>query len=235
MASGTRQLIRTLVLVCGVAWLSTTAPIHGVHDACAQDPASAGDVSSPSGPSEQAAAPTGPSGASGAEAEQPADVFDLRGKVVDPKGQPVKGARVYLIYGTSAHLPPPKVRATTGADGTFRFAAANSELDTSQASQPWLASVIVAVAEGYGVDVGPTFCFDASGTILEPLKSTPSYSMVLSVVREGTSMVIRERSFRIGSGVTEQVDASPLTPEQHNKAKRQFRETFGREPPIGKD
>lgn len=37
---------------------------------------------------------------------------------------------------------------------------------------------------------------------------------------EGTSMVIRKRSFPIESGVMKQLDVSPLTPEEQNKAKR---------------
>ncbi|MHC4402847.1 MAG: carboxypeptidase regulatory-like domain-containing protein [Planctomycetota bacterium] len=120
-----------------------------------------------------------------AEDEATSDSFDFRGKVVNPDGKPVEGAKIYLIYGTPLHPPRPGVRATTSADGSFRFTAAKSELDISpHVNESWLGSMIVAVAEGYGVDVGPTFCFDASGTLLDPLRSDPSYSMLQSMIRK---------------------------------------------------
>jgi hypothetical protein len=80
----------------------------------------------------------------------------IAGRVVDRKGQPVAGAKVYLYFDFGepvTHPPiPPPVRATTGADGRFRFTA---KVGLSLSS-PWAFHDIypgprlAAFAEGYG-------------------------------------------------------------------------------------
>jgi RNA polymerase sigma factor (sigma-70 family) len=88
------------------------------------------------------------------EADPPVEV---RGRVLGPQGRPVAGARLYVGYvrrrnepEAVAHRPAYPLRATSGADGSFRFTFAHSELDERylDASRP----VVVAVADGLGPD-----------------------------------------------------------------------------------
>src|SRR5262249_50841193 len=90
--------------------------------------------------------------APGDEADAPVAVS---GRVLDPGGKPLAGARLYVGYSARRYpqdfqrrqtAPPP--RATSAADGRFRFAFARSELDAR-----WLDDArpaVVAVADGYG-------------------------------------------------------------------------------------
>jgi RNA polymerase sigma factor (sigma-70 family) len=75
----------------------------------------------------------------------------LRGRVLDPDGKPVKGAR---LYSPHVKKDPPDTddditvvqRGVTGADGRFRVT-----IPPSDARLDWGAS-LVAAADGYGVD-----------------------------------------------------------------------------------
>jgi RNA polymerase sigma factor (sigma-70 family) len=90
--------------------------------------------------------------APGAEADAPVAVS---GRVLNPGGKPLAGARLYVGY--SARRYPRDfqrrqtaypLRATSAADGRFQFAFARSELDAR-----WLDDArpaVVAVADGYG-------------------------------------------------------------------------------------
>jgi RNA polymerase sigma factor (sigma-70 family) len=83
--------------------------------------------------------------------------IEVKGRVLNPEGQPLAGARIYIGY--SAHqfgLYSPErqtaypLRATSGADGRFRFSFARTDLD-----ERWLDDsrpAVIAVAEGYGPD-----------------------------------------------------------------------------------
>jgi RNA polymerase sigma factor (sigma-70 family) len=91
-----------------------------------------------------------------------ADVpIDVSGRVLDPAGRPFAGATLYVGYSAHRYTPfitpdvpfrqpPYPPRATSGADGRFHFAFAQSELDAR-----WLDDArpaVVAVAGGYGPD-----------------------------------------------------------------------------------
>jgi RNA polymerase sigma factor (sigma-70 family) len=91
-----------------------------------------------------------------------ADVpIDVRGRVLDPAGQPFAGAKLYMGYSIRRYAPPAApeapfrptpyaLRATSEADGQFHFAFARSELDAR-----WLDErrpAVVAIADGYGPD-----------------------------------------------------------------------------------
>ena len=81
----------------------------------------------------------------------------VSGRVLDPAGRPFAGARLYVGYAprrsepdSTAHRPAYPLRATSGADGGFRFVFTRSGLDERylDASRP----VVVAVADGLGLD-----------------------------------------------------------------------------------
>jgi RNA polymerase sigma factor (sigma-70 family) len=99
-------------------------------------------------PKEEAKPPT-PAKPQGAKAaDQPAGVA-VSGRVLDPQGEPVKGARLIFLYGSSRKYPE-KAWATSAADGRFKFTVANMLLD-----DPWYennrdGTYVVAGADGYG-------------------------------------------------------------------------------------
>ncbi len=89
---------------------------------------------------------------SGARAGGAAESVRVRGRVLNPDGKPVAGAKLYLRYDSPKPLDSP-VRATSGDDGRFEFTFARSDLDTTYSDNP--ASQVAAVAPGYGFDVAP--------------------------------------------------------------------------------
>ncbi|MHC4404013.1 MAG: M56 family metallopeptidase [Planctomycetota bacterium] len=155
------------------------------------------EVVSTFGPSQADQATPGPAGASKAEPDKAADVFDFRGRVVDPEGKPVEGAKLYMIYGIHLYggpvtVPAPKVRAVTDIEGNFRFTMMESEFDDAKRGP---GGMVVAMADGYGVDFGASYCFDVSGKSVERFKSDPmAYSYALSRIREadGTLRLVKD-------------------------------------------
>jgi protocatechuate 3,4-dioxygenase beta subunit len=108
---------------------------------------------------EKAAVPApAPNGSNRRAAPRDEDAqINVSGRVLDPKGQPLAGARLYVGY-SARRLPQgfhPRAtafrrRATSGADGRFHFAFAGSELDARSLDDSRPA--VVAVADGYGPD-----------------------------------------------------------------------------------
>jgi predicted thioesterase len=79
----------------------------------------------------------------------------ISGRVVDRKAQPVAGAKVYLYVDADEPLthPPisPPVRATSDADGRFRFTVDRVKLASGPVRNGRYPSVLLAAfAEGYG-------------------------------------------------------------------------------------
>lgn len=74
---------------------------------------------------------------------------EFRGQVLDPDGKPFAGAKLHFIYPTPKELPIP-VRATSDAEGRFRFRVAKTEFDRAKL-EPWEEAIVVAAAEGYGL------------------------------------------------------------------------------------
>ncbi|HKI20080.1 MAG TPA: carboxypeptidase-like regulatory domain-containing protein, partial [Isosphaeraceae bacterium] len=78
----------------------------------------------------------------------------IAGHVVDRKGQPVAGAKVYLYVNPDealTHTPiSPPVRATSGADGRFRFTIDRIELASGIVRNGYPRVFLAAFAAGYG-------------------------------------------------------------------------------------
>jgi RNA polymerase sigma factor (sigma-70 family) len=91
----------------------------------------------------------------------------VTGRVLGPDGRPAEGARLYLdfdrkdLQDVEANLMPREdarepalpVRATTGADGRFRFTFRRFEQEV--AADEVLPRMVAAFADGYGFDVVP--------------------------------------------------------------------------------
>jgi RNA polymerase sigma factor (sigma-70 family) len=100
----------------------------------------------------------------GEEGDEGQEVI-VSGRVRGPDGGPVAGARLYLdfdrkdLVDVEGYLltqgkpkePPLPVRATTGADGRFRFTFRCTEQETAAASL--LLRMVAAFAEGHGFDL----------------------------------------------------------------------------------
>jgi RNA polymerase sigma factor (sigma-70 family) len=78
-------------------------------------------------------------------ADTAADKVEVKGRVLDPDGKPVKGAEVLLIrepWSDAGAKARRSVRATSDADGRFQFGASRAEFEH------W--TTLVAVTPGYG-------------------------------------------------------------------------------------
>lgn len=86
---------------------------------------------------------------------RPEDSVAARGRVLDPDGRPLSGARLYVWGGLRSDRNPP-VRATTDFAGRFAFTVAASELEHRDPLRPWWRNVVVvAVAADYGPNFVP--------------------------------------------------------------------------------
>jgi RNA polymerase sigma factor (sigma-70 family) len=91
-----------------------------------------------------AAPPSSEGEKSAARPERLGDTATVEGRVLGPDGRPVAGASVRLGSGATKAGKAWPVRATTGADGRFRFAANKAEMRRG--------ATLVATAAGHGSD-----------------------------------------------------------------------------------
>jgi RNA polymerase sigma factor (sigma-70 family) len=78
-----------------------------------------------------------------------AQTVEFHGRVVDPEGKPVAGAKLVFVH-FSAEKVPEKVWATTASDGAFHFSVPKRIEETLWLQTPRELTYVVAVAEGYG-------------------------------------------------------------------------------------
>jgi RNA polymerase sigma factor (sigma-70 family) len=81
----------------------------------------------------------------------------VSGRVVDPDGKPVSGAKLIFLYRSGRNIPK-KVWATSSAEGRFTFAVPVKEVErngyiVSFSEMPWGDTHVLAVADGYGFAV----------------------------------------------------------------------------------
>ncbi len=79
-----------------------------------------------------------------------ADAIVFHGRVVDPDGRPFAGAKLYLNYfNWSERDAAPPLRATSDADGRFRFSVEKSYFELPYLER-WRNAQVVALADGFG-------------------------------------------------------------------------------------
>ncbi|HVC99228.1 MAG TPA: carboxypeptidase-like regulatory domain-containing protein, partial [Pirellulales bacterium] len=121
-----------------VSLITLQAAAYGLEDSPAAAPAAADEGATPVGSKRNS--PT-----------DPKNLAIVRGRVLDPLGQPLAGAKLSLSY-PSSNLLEPQPLGTSGANGEFDFRIEKSQLDTSRMADPWTMAKIIAAAEGFGFD-----------------------------------------------------------------------------------
>ena len=165
-------LLTTIVLGAGIAFYAKAPELP----APAQDSLPRSDLSALSKPIQHPPEPFWD------QSEVPVEVS---GQVLDPHGKPVAGAELYVGYSLRRILrrtmpenpfevqtrPGPSTRrATTSADGRFRFRFATSELDARVLDDARPA--VMAVAAGYGpewAELGPSAVGDLKLRLVDDL------------------------------------------------------------------
>ncbi len=85
-----------------------------------------------------------------AQATDPKDSAIFSGRVLDPDGKPVAGAKLHLIAHPWAKPEPVHLQTTSTAGGAFRLMVAPGDTRRLADDASWMPTAVVAVAEGYG-------------------------------------------------------------------------------------
>jgi RNA polymerase sigma factor (sigma-70 family) len=105
-------------------------------------------------PPDEAKAPASGTKPLAAPKQAPASVA-VGGRVLDPAGKPVAGAKLYLLY-FAAKKAAPAPRARTDAAGRFRFSFPRADVEVpSHLNDLWQFTFVAALAKGYGLAVSP--------------------------------------------------------------------------------
>jgi protocatechuate 3,4-dioxygenase beta subunit len=113
------------------------------HQACARPGAS----QSADPPKVQSPKPSAKPGDKAKDAQGKANgTLVVNGRVLDPEGNPVRRAKLFLYYLSAQ---PAKARTITATDGGFQFTVPSAELSHLW-DERWRRPAVVAVAPGYG-------------------------------------------------------------------------------------
>jgi beta-lactamase regulating signal transducer with metallopeptidase domain len=92
-----------------------------------------------------------PSGAASQKTSVGGDRFEYAGRVVNPEGKPVIGAKMHLSYVSYHGQAPPAIRATSDAEGRFRIETRKVDFVDTTYDTPWTTTQVVATAAGFGL------------------------------------------------------------------------------------
>ncbi len=84
--------------------------------------------------------------------EEKGQTVEVSGRVLDPEGKPVRGAKLLFLSGGIKELPD-KVWATSSADGRFQFAVPQTPAANAGWELPGQDIHVMAAADGYGFAV----------------------------------------------------------------------------------
>jgi RNA polymerase sigma factor (sigma-70 family) len=87
-----------------------------------------------------------------AAGRQKTDAVKVGGRVLDPDGRPVPGAKLFILYGWARKLPA-RVCGTSGADGRFKLTVARQQDYDQELESSWQDVYLLAAAQGYGCAV----------------------------------------------------------------------------------
>jgi len=120
--------------------------------------------------------------------EEPAggDSVVFQGRVLDPDGKPLSGARIYLDYFVWKEYQkgiPPRLRSTTGADGRFRFLEKKAYFSRPPVLEPWRWAHVVAIADVFGLGVSDSdeADYDRELTVRMPRDDAPISGRLLDL------------------------------------------------------
>jgi RNA polymerase sigma factor (sigma-70 family) len=82
------------------------------------------------------------------------ETISCSGRVLDPEGNPVRGANLMFLEYISETLPH-KVWATSGTDGQFKFTVDRIRMANRQWGMPGDEFYVMAAAQGFGFAVAP--------------------------------------------------------------------------------
>ncbi len=79
----------------------------------------------------------------------------MHGRVLDPGGKPLVGAKVYCYRPLGPRDDfffegPPVLAATSGAGGEFQYHFDDPRLQTLEVQETWKNPIVVALAHGFG-------------------------------------------------------------------------------------
>jgi hypothetical protein len=92
-----------------------------------------------------------PSGPASQKTTVAGDRFEYAGRVVDPDGKPVSGAKLHLNYFGYQGQSPSAIRATSDASGRFRIDVRKLDFVDTTYETPWTTTQVVASALGFGL------------------------------------------------------------------------------------
>ncbi|HVC97549.1 MAG TPA: carboxypeptidase regulatory-like domain-containing protein, partial [Pirellulales bacterium] len=109
------------------------------------------------------------------------DSVTVRGRVLEPDGKPLAGAKLYLWY-PNRNNHGPQLLGASGAEGQFEFRVDKSRLDTSTLPDPWPLARITATAEGFGLEWVDAAKLDDDGNqTIHLVHDVPIYGRVLTL------------------------------------------------------
>jgi RNA polymerase sigma factor (sigma-70 family) len=135
------------------------------------------------------------------------ETIEVSGRVVDPDGKPVAGAKVFytravLAFWRDPPPPAPPTPTTTDAEGRFRFRVSRTGYLFAEEKADWLKGGVVGVAEGYG----PGWVYNdgaekRAGVTIQLIKDVPIEGRVLDLEgRPVAGVSVRVRSYHLGEG-----------------------------------
>src|SRR5262249_44939491 len=91
----------------------------------------------------------GPAAAQPPAADEEGDRVEVSGRVVDPDGKPVAGAKVFFARYILGLRNPPPPAVTSDAEGRFRLRVSRAGYQEDYEKAQWLRGAVVALGKGF--------------------------------------------------------------------------------------